>query len=74
MNTFGTRMAAVFMFVTSTIGLRTGVLRAGSRSFGFAFGLVPLRHHRIAWIALVFPLRVLLVSTYILYSDSQEER
>ena len=26
MNTFGTRMAAVFMFVTSTIGLRTAVL------------------------------------------------
>ena len=26
MNTYGTRMAAVFMFVTSTIGLRTGVL------------------------------------------------
>ena len=74
MNTFGTRMAAVFMFVTSTIGLRTGVLARWIPYVGFAFGLVLLfAITEFAWIALVFPLWVLLVSAYILYSDFQEE-
>ena len=31
MNTFGMKMAAIFMFVTSMIGLRTAVLGAGYR-------------------------------------------
>ena len=67
MNTFGTRMAAVFMFVTSTIGLRTAVLARWVSFVGFALGLVLLLViTEFAWIALVFPLWVLLVSTYIL--------
>ena len=75
MNMFGTRMAAVFMFVTSTIGLRTGVLPRWIPYVGFAFGLILLFViTEFAWIALVFPLWVLLVSAYILYSDFQEER
>ena len=75
MNTFGTRMAAVFMFVTSTIGLRTGVLARWLSLAGFALGLVLLLViTEFAWIALVFPLWVLLVSAYILYSDFQQER
>ena len=70
MNTFGMRMAAVFMFMTSTIGLRTAVLSRWVSFVGFAFGLVLLvLITRFAWIALVFPLWVLLVSTYILCSD-----
>jgi hypothetical protein len=74
MNTFGTRMAAVFMFVTSTIGLRTAVLARWVSFVGFALGLVLLLViTEFAWIALVFPLWVLLVSTYILYSDFQRE-
>ena len=75
MNTFGTRMAAVFMFVTSTIGLRTGALARWISFVGFALGLVLLLViTEFAWIALVFPLWVLLVSAYILYSDFQQER
>ena len=75
MNTFGTKMAAVFMFVTSTIGLRTGVLARWLSFVGFAPGLVLLFViTEFAWIALVFPLWVLLVSAYILYSDFQHER
>ena len=75
MNTFGTRMAAVFMFVTSTIGLRTAVLARWVSFVGFALGLVLLLViTEFAWIALVFPLWVLLVSTYILSSDFQQER
>lgn len=66
-NTFGMRMAAVFMFVTSTIGLRTGVLARWVSFAGFAFGLVLLLVITdFAWIALLFPLWALLVSTYIL--------
>jgi hypothetical protein len=71
MNTFGMRMAAVFMFMTSTIGLRTAVLSRWVSFAGYAFGLtLLLTIADFAWIALLFPLWVLLVSTYILYTDS----
>jgi len=75
MNTFGTRMAAVFMFVTSTIGLRTAVLARWVSFLGFAFGLLLLLViTEFAWIALVFPLWVLTVSTYILSAEFRQER
>jgi hypothetical protein len=75
MNTLGTRMAAVFMFVTSTIALRTAVLARWVSFVGFALGLVLLLViTEFAWIALVFPFWVLLVSTYILASEFQRER
>jgi len=67
MNTFGMRMAAVFMFVTSTIGLRTQVLPRWISLIGFVFGLVLLLVITdFAWIALLFPIWVLLVSMYVL--------
>lgn len=70
MNTFGVKMAAVFMFVTSTIGLRTAVLARWVSIVGFASGLVLLLViSNFAWIAQIFPLWVLLVSTYILLTD-----
>lgn len=70
MNTFGIRMAAVFMFVTSTIGLRTAVFARWVSFSGFALGLVLLLVITdFAWIALLFPLWVLLVSTYILTAN-----
>ena len=72
MNTFGIRMAAVFMFVTSTIGLRTAVLSRWVSLVGFAFGMALLSLiNNFSWIAVLFPLWVLLVSTYILCSDFQ---
>ena len=74
MNTFGMRMAAVFMFVTSTIGLRTAVLSRWVSFVGFAFGLVLLLVITdFAWIALLFPCWVLLVSTWILIADFNED-
>ena len=74
MNTFGMRMAAVFMFVTSTIGLRTGVLARWVSLIGFACGLVLLLViTTFAWIALLFPLWVLVVSAYILLTDFQQD-
>ena len=70
MNTFGTRLAAVFMFATSTIGLRTAVLARWVSFVGYAFGLVLLLvMTEFAWITLLFPLWVLLVSTYILWAS-----
>lgn len=70
MNTFGVRMAAVFMFVTSSIGLRTGVLARWVSLFGFACGLVLLTMiTSFAWIGLLFPIWVLVLSTYILFTE-----
>jgi hypothetical protein len=70
MNTFGMKMAAIFMFVTSTIGLRTAVLARWVSFVGFALGLIMLfAITDFAWIALLFPFWVLLVSTYILATD-----
>ena len=67
MNTFGMRMAAVFMFVTSMIGMRAGVLPRPVSLVGFAFGLVLLLVITdFAWIALLLPLWVMLVSIYVL--------
>ena len=75
MATFGTRMAAVFMFVTSTIGLRTKVLPRWVSFVGFAFGLVLLLIiAEFAWVMLLFPCWVLLVSTWILIADHHKER
>lgn len=72
-NTFGMRMAAVFIFVTSSIGLRTAFLPRWLAFVGFAMGLVLLLIITdFAWIALLFPLWVLLVSTYILVADLRE--
>jgi hypothetical protein len=72
MNTFGMKMAAIFMFATSTIGLRTAVLARWVSLAGFGFGLILLLVITdFAWIAMVFPFWVLLVSTYILVADFQ---
>ncbi|MCY2988556.1 MAG: hypothetical protein NTY19_11915 [Planctomycetota bacterium] len=70
MNTFGVKMAAIFIFVTSTIGLRVAVLPRWLVFVGYGLGLVLLLTITdFAWIALVFPVWVLLVSTYILVAD-----
>src|SRR5579863_7452035 len=75
MMTFGMRMAAVFVFVTSTIGLRTAVLSRWVAFVGFAFGLVLLLViTNFAWIALLFPFWVLLVSVWILVADFRQGR
>ncbi len=72
-HTMGMRMAAVFMFVTSTIGLRTAVLARWVSFVGFAFGLVLLLVITdFAWIALLIPCWVLLVSTWILVADYRQ--
>lgn len=70
MNTYAIKMAAVFMFVTSSIGLRTAFLPRWLAFTGFAIGLVMLLAITdFAWIALLFPAWVLLVSAYILIAE-----
>ncbi len=75
MNTFGMRMAAVFLFVSSMIGMRTAVLPRWLSFIGFSFGLILLMAITdFAWIALLFPIWVLMVSTYILLSNVRMAR
>ena len=70
MNIFGVKMAAVFIAVTSTIGLRTARFPRWMVLVGFALALVMLLTITdFAWIALVFPSWVLLLSAYILVSE-----
>ena len=70
LNVFGMKMAAVFIFMTSTIGLRTGFLARWVSLVGYSIGLVLLLVITdFAWIALLFPGWVLLVSAWILVAD-----
>jgi hypothetical protein len=63
MNPFGIRMAAVFMFVTSSLGLQTGFLARWVAVTGFLCGAVLLVIITdFAWVAVLFPFWVLLVS------------
>lgn len=71
LTTFGLKMAAVFMFVTSTIGVRTGALPRWVASVGFAVALVFLASvTAVPWIAVLFPCWVMLVSAWILLAGS----
>ncbi|MBA4189195.1 MAG: hypothetical protein C0467_14450 [Planctomycetaceae bacterium] len=73
MTTFGLKMAAVFMFVTSMIGFRTGALSRWVTLVGFSFALVfLLAAASFPWLALLFPCWVMLVSTWILIVDVRQ--
>lgn len=70
MNTYAVKMAAVFIIVTSSIGLRTAVFPRWMVFVGYVLALVMLLTiSGFAWIALVFPSWVLLLSAYILITD-----
>ena len=75
LNIFGMKMAAVFMFMTSTIGLRTGVIARWVTYVGYTFGLILLLVITdFAWIALLFPSWVLILSMWILVADFRRKR
>lgn len=70
LNVYGVRMAAVFVFVTSSLGLRTAFLPRWLALVGYATGLVLLLAiAEFAWIILLVPSWVLLVSANILFSE-----
>ncbi|MEU9289826.1 hypothetical protein AB0D57_35525 [Streptomyces sp. NPDC048275] len=67
MTTYALRMAAVFIFTTSTIGHRLGVLPRPLAVFGYLVGLVLLLVGAgLPWSELAFPVWALVVSIHIL--------
>ena len=70
MNVYGIKMAGVFMFSTSTILLRTGIVSRWIAFVGYALGALLLASVGIIiWISLVFPVWVFLVSGAILIEE-----
>jgi len=75
LNVFGIKMAGVFMFSTCTIALRTAIFPRWVAFSGFACGLALLLIiSNWAWIAMLFPLWILLVSAQILVTDKMHRR
>ncbi|MGW1503078.1 hypothetical protein ACWCQW_31740 [Streptomyces mirabilis] len=67
MTTYALRMAAVFVFTTSTIGHRLGVLPRPLAVLGYLVGLVLLvAGSSLPWSELVFPAWALVVSLHLL--------
>ena len=63
MNTYAMRMAAVFMFSTSTIGLRTGSIPRWLAFSGYTIAIVLLLGIKVTlWVQLLFPFWILLLS------------
>jgi hypothetical protein len=70
LNVLAIKMAGVFIFSTSTVVLRTGILPRWVAFLGFACGVVLLLIiTNWPWIVLLFPLWILVVSTSILLAD-----
>jgi hypothetical protein len=75
LNVFAIKMAGVFMFSTSTIVLRTRILPRWLAFVGFLSGLALLLVITSwAWIALLFPFWMLLISTNVLLSEFHRGR
>ncbi len=73
MNVFAIKMAGVFMFSTCTIGLKTGITPRWVAYVGYGCAVVLLVViTNWEWIALLFPLWILLVSSYILVADFRQ--
>ena len=70
LNVFAIKMAGVFMFSTCTIALRTAIFPRWVAFSGFVCSVALLVViSNWLWIALLFPLWILLVSTQILVAD-----
>jgi hypothetical protein len=70
LNLFAMKMAAVFMFSTCTVGLRTAIFPRWVAYVGYACGvtlLVIVANWK--WITLVFPLWMLVMSTRMLLAE-----
>jgi hypothetical protein len=70
MNVYAVKVAAVFMITTSTLALYTGIAARWIAYLGYALALLLLFGGNFTdWTVLVFPLWVLLTSSYILVDD-----
>jgi hypothetical protein len=69
-NIYAIKMAAVFMFVTSTITIGTGFAARWIAFLGYGLSLMLLFGSGVTrWSVAVFPLWVLAISLYILFDD-----
>jgi hypothetical protein len=70
-HVYALKMAGVFMISTSTILLRTGIVPRWMPFLGYALALflLLLTIGQRPWVPLVFPLWVLVISTYLLFRD-----
>jgi hypothetical protein len=70
MNVYAVKVAAVFMITTSTLSIYTGIAARWIAYLGYALALLLLFGGSVTdWTVVVFPLWVLLMSTYILADD-----
>jgi len=70
LNVFAVKMAGVFILSTSTISIRTGILPRWIAILGFVFALVLLLVITSwPWIALLFPIWMLVLSVWILLAE-----
>ena len=71
MHVYAMKMAAVFMFSTSTLAVRTGIFPRWMAILGYVLATILLLSlGYLQWIPLVFPLWVILISTYIFAKDN----
>jgi hypothetical protein len=74
MHTYALKMAAVFMFSTSTLSIRTGIFPRWMAFLGYGLAIVLLLSvGYVQWIPLVFPLWVLLISIHIFLRDPKAD-
>src|SRR4029453_11324215 len=70
MNVYAIKMAGVFMISTCTLACRTGILPRWMAFLGYCLAVILLLSVGLLdWIALVFPLWVLLISVYVLMQN-----
>lgn len=69
-NVYMIKMGVVFMITTSTVAIYTGIAPRWLAAFGYVLSLLLLfGSYYISWSFIVFPLWVLLYSTYILIDN-----
>jgi hypothetical protein len=74
LNIYAMRMAGVFMISACTLLLRTGLAPRWLVLLGYALALILLLSiTRAAWVALLFPLWVLLISIHILIENYRDK-
>ena len=70
MNVYAVKMAAVFMFSTSTVVIRTGIAPRWIAYIGFLLALaILIGSYYVGWSFAVLPVWVLLISIYILMDN-----
>jgi hypothetical protein len=73
MNVYAVKVAGVFIFSTSTVAIYTGIAARWIAYLGYALALLLVLGISVTdWTFLVFPLWVLLLSSYILIDNLRQ--